>query len=226
MTIEDIFGVLIDAVKRMQYSKYQIDTFVVVDNLSDVNTSTFGATKQDYDDGHFWSRKYAQSGEAEFKADYPALWLEWKETSAFNYKQGTGCIDITLNVLRPATCTDCENKRSWVKTDILNEETLRALLRFVGKYYKKYRFNKNEVWLHEEVAKKMKGIEGEFGKFSDHLKDFSTIFLSKTGIDSVRSKGINFRVCGCQVAEVPFDLSIKEKQYPLPAKVGDCDTCD
>jgi len=105
MTVSEFYKILLEIVQEYPQSECdQIDTFAVVSDLTALKTTDFGLTRDDFDDGTFWSRKYADGGQiGTLCREFPALVVDLDY-----FMINSGVHSVSLAFLDKVRCADCK----------------------------------------------------------------------------------------------------------------------
>lgn len=129
-----VFDIFRQIVLDMAYRPpYQVNSFMVVDQIPDIMHPSFGATYEDYLAGFFWSRTWVYQRAAPDKicAEFPALFIEARETLFDPQCDETGKTTFYLVLVDKITCEGCppEIKRNGLSVKDYLLTSMRAILR-------------------------------------------------------------------------------------------------
>lgn len=109
----------------------QLNSFAVIDSLSQLNSVTTELTHEDYRKGFFWSRSTANKGATKglVKMEYDLLYVETVKTSNVSSPfGGETCHPMFISVASPVECETC-NYRNIPEIDEQNLFNLQTALR-------------------------------------------------------------------------------------------------
>lgn len=109
-TPQTLQAMLMQIVKDAGYHPgLRLNTFATIDRFPDLRGASFGKSYQDFEASNFWSRDWAYSGadKAAVKADFPALFMEWRELELESPDAPEGYANINLYLVDKIDCPEC-----------------------------------------------------------------------------------------------------------------------
>jgi len=202
MDIKDFLNVLRSLVMAWPYEPGRLNTFTLFDQMAELETENISMTREDWQEGFFWARKWVNNGAkpGTHKKEYGLLAVEVKQFRLV----GSDCLEaiypVYLNVLNLESCA-----RSKHMVDYINEKIIRTIideLKQVRKHQVEYTDGQvQDQWITPYQANTLKAqadvvqvVEGEslYGRISgvDEAEVFRTFF----GADEVRSAAVRVDV--------------------------------
>jgi hypothetical protein len=196
----------------MSYDKdLQINSFAVVDDMIDLNHSSFGKTYEDYLDGFFFSRSWVNGGADanEIKGEFPLLFVEQRSLSMDRIDSDSLTLPFYFVVVDKISCDACPPGLTRTSEDTLRN-TL-AMLRIFFKEllnYKNYTYTipgpeKKSSWTTEGRLDYLIG-EGDVLSRSGFSEDLESLLPDPARIQV--SQWGNFKDLRAHATEISFTV--------------------
>lgn len=138
-TPETLTAMLMQITKDAGYHPGQrVNTFATIDRFPDLRSPAFGKTYQDYQSGNFWSRDWHHGGadSAQVKAEFPALFMEWREFYMDTPAAEDGYTPVNLYLVDKIDCPECPDAdiRTPERLTRQTTRTMRMVLKELSTY--------------------------------------------------------------------------------------------
>lgn len=208
----DIIAIFRQIVIDFPYHKERrLNTFAVLDQQTELNTSNLEKTYEQYRDGYFWAREWVNSGASRSKIqkDYDLLFLEHKKLVPDNLVDNNrASFEIFVTIASPVNCEGCN--RSWEQVDRDNREMLAAVIKeFLS--YGVYAVDESYAWISPGRAAVMEPSPSPTGQtmyqFLDNISEKVEIFTTNFGVDNLRTQSVKLDLAGCILPAINFNYS-------------------
>lgn len=229
LDLQTIFQIFRQTVIDYPYHECRrLNTFAVVDALSQFNQETLGKTWEDVKFGSYWVRNISPQSLQKKSA---ILAIETKDAYKNSFDSSLMDYDIWINVLDHNQCDDCDCNRSIDQVDIDNAYMLSAIISELAKY-NLYNVDAGsgpvDLWLSEGRYQALKDsadivdVKGRKTTLRSRMDAPLEIFTGGRGIDDYRIKTTMIKFRGCYGPSIDFNYSFEEGSTAGMIK---CNTC-